>query len=64
MRITPFLLIPILGFLTIQSNAQAYTLDSIKLAGPYVSSYKKAIGVKMYPSAISYKSFLTDNKAL
>ncbi len=64
MRITPFLFIPILGFLTLQSNAQAYTVETVKPAGPYVTSYKKAIGVKMYPSAISYKSFLTDNKAL
>ncbi len=64
MRIPPLLLIPIIGFLSLQANAQAYSLDPVKTIGPYSSSYKKAIGVKMYPSAISYKSFLTENKAI
>lgn len=64
MRITPLLLIPIIGLLSLQAKAQAYSLDPVKTTGPYSSSYKKAIGVKIYPSAISYKSFLTDNKAI
>lgn len=64
MRITPILLIPILGFFTIQSNAQAYSLEPVKQTGPYNIGYQKAIGVKMYPSAISYKSFMTGSKAL
>ena len=64
MRITPFLLIPILGLFNVQVQAQAYSLEPVKKTGPYTTGYQKAIGVKMYPSAISYKSFLTDTKAI
>ena len=64
MRIIPFLLIPILGLITLKGNAQAYSLEPENNKGPYTTGYKKAIGVKMYPSAISYKSFVTGSKAL
>jgi hypothetical protein len=64
MRIIPFLLIPILGLITLKGNAQAYSLEPEKNTGPYTTGYKKAIGVKMYPSAISYKSFMTGSKAI
>ena len=46
--------------------AQEFTLDtpvnrSLHL---YADGYKKAIGVKMYPGALSYKSFYKLNKAI
>lgn len=45
--------------------AQDYTLDvPKKLNEVYTSPYTKAIGVKMYPSAISYKQFIKSNKAI
>jgi hypothetical protein len=44
--------------------SQEYTLDKPKkLNETYSSPYNKAIGVKMYPSAISYKQFTKQNKA-
>jgi hypothetical protein len=46
-----------------QVSAQSYTLEPEKKTGPFTTGYKKAIGVKMYPSAISYKTFKTDTKA-
>lgn len=59
-----FLLILIVSFSTLQ--AQDFTLEPTKHAsnGLYNSTYKTAIGVKMYPSAISYKKFTHSNKAL
>lgn len=64
MRIIPFLLIAILGHISIEGHTQSYSLEPEKNKGPYTTGYKKAIGVKMYPSAISYKSFMTGSKAL
>jgi len=64
MRILPFLLIPFLGLFTSEATAQYYSLEPAKNAGPFSTGYKKAIGVKMYPSAISYKTFLTNSKAI
>ena len=64
MRIIPLLLISLLGLFTLQASAQAYSLEPAKKSGPFTTGYKKAIGVKMYPSAISYKSFLTNSKAI
>ena len=64
MRIIPLLLIPLFGLLSNQTIAQAYSLEPEKKSGPFTTGYKKAIGVKMYPSAISYKSFLTNSKAI
>lgn len=63
MRIIPYLLFPFLGLLNTQASAQAYSVEPTKQAGRFTTGYQKAIGVKMYPSAISYKSFLTDSKA-
>lgn len=47
-------------------NAQDFTLDTAAKKHPeqYTSPYKKALGVKMYPSAISYKQFIRSNKAI
>jgi hypothetical protein len=64
MRIIPYLFIPFLGLLSLQTNAQSYTLEPEQKTGPFNTGYKKAIGVKMYPSAISYKSFMTGSKAI
>ncbi|MEI8142100.1 MAG: hypothetical protein WCG90_04455 [Chitinophagia bacterium] len=64
MRIIPLLLIPFFGLFTSKAIAQAYSLEPVQKSGPFTTGYKKAIGVKMYPSAISYKSFMTDSKAL
>ncbi|MFM6969784.1 MAG: hypothetical protein ACKOWZ_05235 [Sediminibacterium sp.] len=64
MRIILFLLIPILGLISSNTIAQAYTVDPIQSKSAFNTGYKKAIGVKMYPSAISYKSFMTNSKAI
>lgn len=64
MRKNHFILILVLGFFTSILNAQDFSLEPVKNTGPYVHPYKKAIGVKMYPSAISYKTFLTGSKAI
>jgi hypothetical protein len=64
MRILPFLLIPFLGLFTSEATAQSFSLEPEQKTGPFTTGYKKAIGVKMYPSAISYKSFLTNSKAI
>lgn len=50
----PFLLTGLLAFLLLQANAQLNT-------GP---DYKTAIGVKVYPGAITVKHFLSDGKAV
>ena len=45
--------------------SQEFTLDKPKSQNELNSnSYKKAIGVKMYPSAITYKQFNQQNKAV
>ncbi len=64
MRILHFLLIPFLGLFSSEATAQAFSLEPEQKTGPFTTGYKKAIGVKMYPSAISYKSFLTNSKAI
>jgi hypothetical protein len=61
-KIALFTLLIVLVFST-QVSAQSYTLEPEKKTGPFTTGYKKAIGVKMYPSAISYKTFKTDTKA-
>ena len=63
MRFIRLLLVPFFGLLAIQTIAQAYSLEPNPKSGPFTTGYTKAIGVKMYPSAISYKSFITDLKA-
>ena len=64
MRIIPLFLIAFLGLFISKASAQAYSLEPAQKSGPFTTGYKKAIGVKMYPSAISYKSFLTNSKAI
>ena len=64
MRIFPLFLIAFLGLYISKASAQAYSLEPVQKAGPFNTGYKKAIGVKMYPSAISYKSFMTSSKAI
>ena len=34
------------------------------ISGTFTNAYKKAIGVKMFPGAITYKQFLSPNKAV
>lgn len=57
-----------LGFYLISNSvsAQNITLDTPinRELHLYAKGYKKAIGVKMYPGAISYKSFTKNNKAI
>jgi hypothetical protein len=64
MRILPLFLIAFLGLYISKASAQAFSLEPAQKTGPFNTGYKKAIGVKMYPSAISYKSFMTNNKAI
>lgn len=56
----------ILGIVLVNSVfSQEYTIDKPKnTSGVYTNTYKKAIGVKMYPSAISYKQFNKPSKAV
>ncbi len=46
--------------------AQAYTVDTVvnRQLHLYESGYTKAIGVKMYPGALSYKQFKQNSKAI
>jgi hypothetical protein len=64
MRIFPLFLIAFLGLYISKASAQAFSLEPAQKSGPFNTGYKKAIGVKMYPSAISYKSFMTSSKAI
>jgi len=64
MRIIPLFLLAFLGLFISKATAQAYSLEPAQKSGPFNTGYKKAIGVKMYPSAISYKSFMTNSKAI
>jgi len=54
-----------LCFFTNAVFAQNFTLDTTinRQDHLYAEPYQKAIGVKMYPGAISYKKFLQKNKA-
>ena len=55
----------ILGlFIALSVYSQNITIDTIKTRTSYEKAYKSAIGVKMYPSAISYKQFIRTNKAV
>ena len=63
-QITFSLLIVFLLFCT-QLQAQDFTLDTaVKTNVPFASNYSLAIGVKMYPSAITIKKFYTKNKSI
>ena len=46
--------------------AQNFTMDTVinRQVQLYSSPYKSAIGVKMYPGALSYKHFTKNNKAI
>ena len=46
--------------------AQNFTIDTVinRQVHLYANPYKSAIGVKMYPGAISYKHFTKNNKAI
>ena len=54
------------AFLFHTTNAQEFSSDTIvnRQLHLYATPYKHALGVKMYPSAISYKQFYRTNKAL
>ena len=45
-------------------SSQNITIDTISTRTTYEKAYHSAIGVKMYPSAVSYKQFLRSNKAI
>ena len=51
--------------ITNSSFSQNYTPDTVidRQLHLYANPYSKAIGVKMYPSAISYKKFIKANTA-
>ena len=61
-HITTFL---ILSFITLSAFAQKFTLDSAvdRQQHLYAEGYTSAIGVKMFPGALSYKKFTKNNKA-
>ena len=44
--------------------SQNITIDTIKSRTSYEKAYNSAIGVKMYPSAVTYKNFIRTNKAV
>jgi len=56
MKLTRFITTISFLLITYLANSQANT-------EPYTSPYKKAIGIKLNPGAISYRSFYTRNKA-
>jgi hypothetical protein len=60
-----FIILSILIALTNLSFSQDFTPDTVvnRQVHLYATPYKKAIGVKMYPSAISYKVFVKPNNA-
>jgi len=53
------------GLTTNYAFTQNYTLDTVvdRQEHLYAEGYDKAIGVKMFPGAISYKKFIKNNKA-
>lgn len=53
-------------FISFQNIAQEFTIPPAKnsINIPFKNTYKRAIGVKMYPSAITYKTFVKANKAI
>lgn len=60
-------LLPILIYILITNVAfaQHFSLDTVvdRQSHLYEEGYHKAIGVKMFPGAISYKKFISENKA-
>ena len=62
-KIALFTLLIVLVF-SAHVGAQSYTLEPEKKTGPFTTGYKKAIGVKMYPSAIFIKHLKQIRKPL
>ena len=65
MKMYRFIILSILIAFTNLSFSQDFTPDTAvnRQVHLYATPYKKAIGVKMYPSAISYKVFVKTNAA-
>jgi hypothetical protein len=65
MKMYRFIILSILTALTNLCFSQNFTPDTVvnRQVHLYATPYKKAIGVKMYPSAISYKVFVKSNNA-
>lgn len=65
MKMYRFIILSILIAFTNLSFSQDFTPDTVvnRQVHLYATPYKKAIGVKMYPSAISYKVFVKTNAA-
>ncbi len=65
MSIKHLLVVLICSLITNVVLAQNFSLDTIvnRQQHLYVEGYNKAIGVKMFPGAISYKKFTKQNKA-
>lgn len=65
MKMYRFIILSILIAFTNLSFSQDFTPDTAvnRQEHLYATPYKKAIGVKMYPSAISYKVFVKTNAA-
>jgi len=51
-------------FIVLSVYSQNITIDTLKSNSSYEKAYKSAIGVKMYPSAVTYKQFIRTNKAV
>jgi len=66
MRFITILLIFQFAIITSNLKSQNFTIDTVvnREIHLYQNPYKTAIGVKMYPSAITYKKFTGTNKAL
>jgi len=66
MRFFTFLLLFQFLIPSLQSNAQNITIDTVvnRQIHLYQNPYKSAIGVKMYPGALSFKHFTKNNKAI
>ena len=52
------------AFIALHSFSQNITIDTISTRKTYEKAYTSALGVKMYPSAVSYKQFIRTNKAI
>lgn len=65
MKMYRFIILSILTLVTNLSFSQDYTPDTTvnRAVHLYATPYTKAIGVKMYPSAITYKKFTKTNTA-
>lgn len=66
MKFYRFIILSIFIAFTSNVFSQAYTPDTTlnRQVHLYAEGYKKAIGVKMFPGALSYKHFTSNTKAL